>query len=122
MVDVKGQIIGRVANKIAELLMGKNKPYFARNMDCGDFVVVINSDFVKASGKKEEQKFYRKHSMYPGGFKELPLGDMKNKNSTVIISHAVSGMLPDNKLKKLWLKKLFIFKREEHKYKSKFIK
>ncbi len=120
LVDVKGEVIGRVANKIAILLMGKSKPYFSRNMDCGDFVVVVNSDFVKITGKKSEQKFYRKHSMYPGGFKEVKFKDMKKKNSRVIVLNAVKGMLPDNKLKKQLLKRLFIFKDENHKYKEKF--
>lgn len=122
LVDVKGQVIGRVANKIALLLMGKNKPYFSKNMDCGDFVVVINSDLILVSGKKDARKLYRKHSMYPGGFKEITLHDLKVKNSRVPVLHAISGMLPKNKLKQEWLKKLFIFKTDAHKYKDKFNK
>jgi large subunit ribosomal protein L13 len=122
LVDVKGEIIGHVAGKIALLLMGKNKAYFAKNMDCGDYVVVINSDLIKSTGNKEIQKLYRKHSMYPGGYREITLEDLRIKKSEVIVEHAVIGMLPDNKLKKLWLKKLYIFPGAEHKYKEKFIK
>jgi large subunit ribosomal protein L13 len=122
LVDVKDQIIGHVAGEIALLLMGKNKSYFAKNMDCGDYVVVINSDFIKSTGNKEEQKLYRKHSMYPGGYKEITLEKLRIKKSEVIVEHAVKGMLPDNKLKSLWLKKLYIFPKGEHKYKDKFIK
>jgi large subunit ribosomal protein L13 len=122
LIDVKDQIIGKVAGKIALLLMGKNKSYFARNMDCGDFVVVVNSDFIKSTGNKEGQKLYRKHSMYPGGYKEITLEKLRIKKSEVIVEHAVKGMIPDNKLKKQWLKKLYIFPGSEHKYKDKFIK
>lgn len=102
--------------------MGKGKAYFAKNMDCGDYVVVINALQIKSTGKKELNKMYRKHSGYPGGFKEISLGNLRQKNPRVVVEHAVSGMLPDNKLKKQWMSKLFIFPTENHKYKDKFIK
>ncbi len=122
LVDVKGQVIGRVVPQIANYLMGKSKPYFAHNLDCGDFVVVVNSALIKSTGKKEELKKYRKHSMYPGGFKEITLGALRVKNSNIIVEHAVGGMLPNNKLKKRLLTRLFIYKEANHPYKNKFIK
>jgi large subunit ribosomal protein L13 len=122
LVDVAGVPIGRVCPKIANLLMGKAKPYFARNMDCGDFVVVINSAKIKATGKKENQKMYRKHSGYPGGFKEISLGNLRAKNSNVIVSHAVSHMVPDNKLKKKAMSRLYIYANDKHPYGDKFRK
>lgn len=122
LIDVNGEIIGRVAGRIANLLMGKNKSYFAKNMDCGDYVVVINSSLIKSTGKKEANKMYRKHSGFPGGFKEVTLEEMRRKNPQVVVEHAVLGMIPDNKLKKQWMRKLYVFPKAEHKYKDKFIK
>lgn len=120
LVDVKDQVLGRVAPKIANLLMGKSKPYYARNLDCGDFVVVVNAFQVKATGKKETQKKYRKHSGYPGGFKELTLSEMRAKNPCIVLQHAVSHMVPDNKLKKKLMARLYVFIDDKHSYKDKF--
>lgn len=119
-VDVKGQILGRTATKIALLLMGKNKPYFVKNLDCGDYVVVVNAKEVKVTGKKEEQKNYARHSGYPGGFKSATLREMRDQKPNEIIVHAVKGMLPDNRLKKKMLTRLFVFAGTEHNYKDKF--
>lgn len=119
LVDVKGETLGRISTKIASLLMGKAKPYFVRNLDCGDYVVVVNSKEVKVTGKKEELKKYYRYSGYPGGFKAETLGNLRQRNSTEIIKRAVSGMLPQNKLKNEMLKKLFIFEGFEHPYEGK---
>lgn len=120
LVDAKGEILGRLATRIAQLLMGKKKPYFTRNLDCGDYVVVINSAKVAVSGKKEKQKKYYQHSGYPGGLKTTLLEKMRAEHPERIIIHAVSGMLPQNKLKDRMLKRLYVFPGEEHPYEDKF--
>jgi large subunit ribosomal protein L13 len=122
LIDAKDQIIGYIASQIANLLMGKSKGYYAKNIDCGDNVVVINSALIRSTGKKEDQKMYRKHSGYPGGFKEISLKNLRIKNPNVIVTHAVSGMVPDNKLKKKIMARLFVYKDANHKYKDKFNK
>lgn len=116
LIDLKGKTLGRISTDIAKLLMGKSKPYFVRNLDCGDHVVVINAKDVVATGKKEEKKTYARHSGYPGGFRSETLREVREKNPAAIIRHAVSGMLPQNKLKDSMLKRLYVFAGEEHKY------
>src|SRR5258708_37710035 len=98
LVDVKGKVLGRVAVKIAKLLMGKSKPYFVRNLDCGDYVVVINAKEVAISGKKEGQKIYFRYSGYPGGLTQESLERLRARKPGDIITHAVKGMLPQNRL------------------------
>lgn len=120
LIDAKGQVLGRLSSQIAILLMGKNKPYFVRNTDCGDFVVVINAKEVAATGNKEKQKLYRSHSGFPKGFKELNLAKMRQEKPEMIITHAVSGMLPQNKLRDKMLTRLYVFASENHSYKDKF--
>ena len=120
MFDLKDQTLGREATKIAELLMGKKKSYFVRNLDCGDYVVIVNAKDVKVTGNKEEAKKYRRHSMYPGGFKEESLKELRGRKPEDIIRHAVRGMLPDNRLRAKMLKRLFVFAGSEHKYQDKF--
>jgi len=100
LIDVKGQILGRMATQVAKLLMGKQKPNYSAHMDSGDFVVVINSEKVELTGKKKLQKLYRSHSGYPGGFKEVSFAKMSKEHPERIITHAVNGMLPNNRLKK----------------------
>jgi large subunit ribosomal protein L13 len=120
LIDVNEKTLGRISGEIACILMGKNKPYFVRNLDVGDYVVVINAKNVKVTGKKEEQKMYYRHSGYPGGFKAETLKELRVRKPEEIIRHAVKGMLPDNKLKDKMLKRLFIFSGNEHTYKEKF--
>lgn len=120
LIDVKDQTLGRVSSKIAQLLMGKGKPYFVRNLDCGDYIVVTNAKDVKVTGKKEEQKRYNRHSGYPGGFKSETLKELRVRKPEEIIIHAVKGMLPDNKLQDRMLTRLFVFAGEEHTYGDKF--
>lgn len=122
LLDVKNKILGRSASDIALLLMGKNKSNFVRNLDCGDYVVVTNAKDIKVTGNKENSKKYFRHSGYPGGFREETLSDLRNRRPEEIIKRAVSGMLPQNKLKAKMLKRLYVFSKEEHTYKDKFNK
>lgn len=122
LIDVKGKILGREASKIAMLLMGKGKPYFVRNLDCGDYVVIVNAKEVKVTGKKETLKSYYRHSGYPGGFKAEKLIDLRKRKPEEIIKEAVKGMLPQNRLKDNMLGRLFVFSGEEHSYQDKFKK
>lgn len=122
VVDVKGQVLGRIATKIALLLQGKSKPYFVRNLDCGDYVVVTNAAHVTVTGNKETQKKYYRHSGYPGGFRMETLNNVRSKKPEDIIEHAVKGMLPQNKLRAKMLKRLKIFAEDSHTYQDKFKK
>jgi|ERR1700722_12428897 len=120
LIDVKDQTLGRVSSKIAQLLMGKGKSYFVRNLDCGDYVVIVNAKNVKVTGKKEVEKRYNRHSGYPGGFKSETLKELRIRRPEQIITHAVKGMLPDNRLQDRMLARLFVFPGEEHTYQDKF--
>ena len=118
-IDVKGKTLGRVATKIAQLLIGKNKPYFTPHLDCGDWVVVVNAKKIEVTGKKRKQKIYYRHSGYPGGLKALTFEEMMTKDARKVITHAVAGMLPKNKLRKQRLKRLRVFVGKEHPYENK---
>ncbi len=120
IIDVDGKVLGRVSTEIAGLLMGKSKPNFVRNLDCGDYVVVINSKKIKVTGKKEHDKLYRRHSGYPGGFREERLEELRARKPNDIIVHSVKGMLPQNKLRDQMLLRLKIFEGAEHEYMDKF--
>ena len=117
--DAKGKILGRLATQVAQLLMGKGKPYFVRHLDCGDYVVVLNAQDVKVTGKKDEKKMYYRHSGYPGGFRQEALKKWREEKPEEIIFHAVRGMLPQNKLRDRMLKRLKVFAGEEHPYQDK---
>jgi large subunit ribosomal protein L13 len=99
LLDAKGQILGRLATQIATFLMGKHKPTYSTHMDSGDFVVVLNVEKIEVTGRKENQKMYRSHSGYPGGFKEKSYKQVMAVNPERILENAVSGMIPDNRLK-----------------------
>ena len=120
LVDAKGRVSGRLATEVARFLMGKNKTYFVRNLDCGDYVVVINAQEVKFTGKKEKQKVYYRHSGYPGGLRTIPVERMRKEHPERIIEHAVRGMLPQNKLRDRMLMRLKVFAGEKHPYQDKF--
>lgn len=120
LLDIKEKTLGREASRIAMLLMGKGKPYFVRNLDCGDYVVIINAKEVRVTGKKESLKSYFRHSGYPGGFKAEKLSDLRKRKPEEIIKEAVKGMLPQNRLRDKMLKRLFVFAGEEHVYQDKF--
>lgn len=116
LIDVKDQILGRVATKIASVLIGKEKPEIVPDVDCGDYVIVINSDNVKLTRGKELKKMYYRHSGYPGGFKETRFDRQLEKDSTKIIIDAVENMLPNNKSRGQRMARLFVYKNSEHKH------
>ncbi|MEK7061583.1 MAG: 50S ribosomal protein L13, partial [Patescibacteria group bacterium] len=120
--DAKGEILGRLSSKIAQLLTGKGKPTYSPHMDSGDYVVVINAEKIEVTGKKKTQKLYRSHSGYPGGFKEATFAKMSLEKPEEIIKHAVMGMLPDNRLKKDRLTRLKIVKGDKNPYQDKWQK
>jgi large subunit ribosomal protein L13 len=114
ILDAKDRILGRLASKAASILRGKHKPDFTPHLDNGDFVIIINADKVKLTGKKEEQKLYRKHSGYLSGLKETPFKKKKEKDPEGIVINAVSGMLPKNRLGRQMIKKLKVYCDEKH--------
>jgi large subunit ribosomal protein L13 len=114
VIDASGKVLGRLATQAASLLMGKHKPIFSRNLDIGDFVVIINADKVRVTGNKAEQKLYYRHSGYPGGLKSISLERMMQTNPTRVIEQAVKGMLPHNRLGASMMKKLRVYAGEEH--------
>ena len=116
--DASNRVLGRFATKIADKLRGKDKPTFTPHVDGGDFVVVINAEKVKVTGKKSDQKKYYKHSLYPGGLKEKSFQEVLNNNPERIIENAVRGMLPKNKLGKSMFKKLKVYRGPEHPHES----
>jgi len=116
LIDLEGQVLGRVATQIAVLLMGKLKVSQNLNHDWGDYVVAINSDKIKVTGNKLKQKIYYHHSGYPGNLKELSLKALLEKDSTRVLELAVKNMLPKNKLRQVRLSRLKIFKDEKHNF------
>jgi large subunit ribosomal protein L13 len=115
-IDLSGQILGRVATEIAELLIGKRKPDYTPHLDCGDYVVAVNSKDVRVSGKKRKNKIYYRHTGYMGGLKSITFEKLIKKNPNQLIKLAVKNMLPKNKLRKQRLKRLKVFKENEHPY------
>jgi large subunit ribosomal protein L13 len=120
LIDLKGKVLGREASHIAQLLMGKGKSYFVRNLDCGDYVVVVNAKEVSVTGKKEGQKIYYRYSGYPGGLTQESLERLRKRKPEEVIFHAVKGMLPQNRLRDTMLKRLKVFKSEQHTFEDKF--
>lgn len=114
VVDATDQVLGRLATKVASVIRGKNKPTFTPNMDTGDFVIILNADKVKMTGKRELQKTYFRHTGYPGGGKELTYQQMKEKHPERIVEYAVKGMLPKNRLGRKLIKKLKVYTGDEH--------
>jgi large subunit ribosomal protein L13 len=113
-IDASDEVLGRLATRIAQLLMGKHKPMFCRNLDVGDFVVVTNADKVKVTGDKTRQKMYYRHSGYPGGLKSISLEKMMQTHPTRVIEYAVKGMLPRNKLSAGMMKRLKVYAGDSH--------
>ncbi len=114
LVDAEGRILGRLATEIADLLRGKKKPSFTRHLDTGDFVVVINAEKIRVTGRKPEQKTYYHHSQYPGGIKEDKLRDLLEKKPEEAIRKAVWGMIPKNTLGRAVYKKLKVYRGPSH--------
>lgn len=120
LLDAKDQVLGRLATQVAVWLMGKHKPAFSRHLDLGDHVVVINAARVTVTGRKADQKLYHRHSGYPGGMKVTRLADLLARDPAQVITKAVSGMLPDNKLKRQILRHLHVYPSSSHPYAKQF--
>ena len=116
VVDAKDQTLGRLASKVAILLRGKHKPNYTPHVDCGDYVIVINSKNIKLTGKKWEQKKYIRYTGYPGGQRSLNANEQFEKNPNSIIEKAIKGMLPKNKLGANLFRNLHVYQDNEHKH------
>ena len=114
VVDAEGQTLGRLASEVAKVLRGKNKPEFTPFVDTGDYVIIVNADKIKVTGKKLEQKIYYNHSDYVGGMRETTLKEMLAKKPERVIELAVKGMLPKGPLGRSMMKKLFVYAGAEH--------
>jgi large subunit ribosomal protein L13 len=109
VIDAKDRVLGRLATEVARLLMGKHKPMFSRNLDVGDYVVVINAEKVRVTGDKAEQKTYYRHSGYPAGLKSITYEKLMQTKPTRVVEQAVKGMLPHTKLGASMMKKLKVY-------------
>ncbi len=118
LVDAKDAILGRLATKIATYLRGKNKPVFTPHIDTGDFIIVVNANKIKLTGRKLDNKIYYHHSGYPGGLKTETAKDRLNRKPEKIITDAVWGMLPKGRLGRAMLKKLKVYRGPEHPHKA----
>ena len=114
IIDADGQILGRLASEVAQIIRGKKKPFFTPHMDMGDFVVVINAEKVKVTGNKEKDKTYFRHSGYPGGVTQINLRKVRQNFPERIITNAVKGMLPHNRLGRKLLTHLKVYSGELH--------
>jgi len=114
VIDADGLVLGRLASHVAAVLRGKNKPIFTQHVDTGDFVVVVNAEKVKLTGKKLTDKVYYHHSGYPGGLKAVTAGKLLNEKPTEVLKKAVKGMLPKNPLGRSMITKLKVYAGPEH--------
>jgi large subunit ribosomal protein L13 len=114
VVDAEGKTLGRLASNVARVLRGKHKPIYAPSVDCGDYVIVINADKVRVTGRRLEQKKYYRHSGYQGGLREVTLGRQLEEHPTRVIEAAVRGMLPKNALGRKIFRKLKVYASGEH--------
>jgi large subunit ribosomal protein L13 len=114
VVDAEGQTLGRLASRIAPILRGKHKPTYTPHLDCGDFVIIVNADRVRVTGRKLDQKLYHRHSGYPGGLTSISLRDQLAKHPERVLQAAIKGMLPKNKLGRRMIKKLKVYAGESH--------
>jgi len=118
VVDASNQNLGRLASNVAQVIRGKHKPFFTPNLDMGDFVVVINADKISLSGKKSDTKKYWRHTGFPGGQKEVSFNQMKDKYPDRVITNAVKGMLPHNRLGRKLLTHLKVYSGSDHPHSS----
>ena len=118
VIDCEGLVLGRVASQIASVLRGKNKPCYTPNVDCGDYVIAINTDKIVLTGKKLEKKYYRYHTGYIGGLKEIQFKKRMAEDSDKALERAVKGMLPKNSLGRDMINKLKVFKGAEHNHQA----
>ena len=114
VVDAEGMTLGRLASEVAKVLRGKNKPVFTPHVDTGDYVIIVNADKIKVTGKKMDQKIYYNHSDYVGGMKETTLKEMMAKKPERVLELAVKGMLPKGPLGRTMIKKLHVYAGPEH--------
>lgn len=114
VIDAENEILGRMATRVAGLLMGKGKPHFTPHLDVGDHVIVINAEKVTLSGKKPNTKTYYRYTGYPGGLKSVSFSKYLKEKPEELFSHAVRGMLPKNRLGRKMLSKLFVYRGVEH--------
>lgn len=114
VVDAEGMTLGRLASEVAKVLRGKNKPIFTPHMDLGDFVIVVNAEKIKVTGRKLDQKIYYRHSEYVGGMKKTTLREMMAKKPERVVELAVKGMLPKGPLGRKMYKKLHVYAGPEH--------
>lgn len=118
VIDAAGKSLGRVAAEVASILRGKHKPIYTPNVDCGDFVIVVNADAIVLTGNKLQQKMYTYHSGYPGGLKQVDYQTLMNKKPEKALEVAVKGMLPHNRLGRQMFKKLKVYRGSEHPHQS----
>ena len=114
VIDARNKILGRLATKVATILMGKNKPLFTPHLDVGDYVIVVNAQKVILSGKKQNTKTYYRYSGYPGGLKSVTFSKYLQEKPEELFIHAVKGMLPHNRLGRKMLSKLFVYRSDKH--------
>jgi large subunit ribosomal protein L13 len=114
IVDAEDQVLGRLASRVAQLLRGKHKPMYTPHLDTGDYVVVVNADKVRLTGRKEEQKTYFRHTGYMGGAKHIPFEKMRDEHPERVVELAVKGMMPKNNLGRLMQKKLKVYAGPAH--------
>ncbi|MCD6534042.1 MAG: 50S ribosomal protein L13 [Deltaproteobacteria bacterium] len=118
LIDARGQVLGRLASEVANILRGKNKPIFTPHVDTGDYVVIVNVADIRLTGNKLKDKVYYHHTGYPGGIKSITAEELMEKNPTELINSAVKGMLPKNKLSRQIIKKLKIYAGSEHQHEA----
>jgi large subunit ribosomal protein L13 len=118
IIDADGAVLGRLAVQVADILRGKNKPVFTPHLDAGDFVIVVNAEKVKVTGKKETDKEYMSYSGWKGGEKYRTVEQVRAKNPEELITHAVKGMIPKNRLGRVLLTKLKVFKGPKHNHEA----
>jgi len=114
VIDVEGEVLGRVCSKIASVLRGKHKPSYTQHVDTGDYVIVLNADKIRLTGAKLEDKEYLSYTGYPGGQRAINAKDLLVKKPTAVVEKAIKGMLPKNKLGRAMIKKLFVYAGAEH--------
>ena len=118
VVDAEGKTLGRMASEVAAILRGKNKPTFTPHVDCGDYVIVINAEKVAVTGKKRQEKIYKRHTAYPGGLRALKFEQRREKSPEKIAKEAYNGNMPTGKLGRQMYKKLKVYAGPEHKHEA----
>ncbi|TDL98519.1 50S ribosomal protein L13 [Macrococcus brunensis] len=115
VVDAEGQTLGRLSSEVASILRGKNKPTFTPHVDCGDHVIIINAEKIHFTGNKAQDKIYYRHSLHPGGLKQISAGELREKNPVRLLETSIKGMLPKGSLGDKMGKKLHVYAGPEHK-------